>query len=262
MFNKSGFNTTQFNRFSLGSYIYLLGNINSGSNIDGSIYRIIPLSNVLNITSDILNFTTKESNLYKNINSESNIIGTIKKQAILYSSLLSESFTESEAQRIISSIVIINNNCKVSDEIKRLSFINGEIYSFAEVFPKESRNIQEKCNIKAESNTYVDLAIIFDVNGNIVSSLDIEGNTSKLILTKSDINIISNVLINGVNYKLIDAIQAIGNFEKYINEYGSFTTDFNVISDFKDYFNIDGIFDKDKLLNVNFVYELLLKGLV
>ena len=242
MFNRTGFNTTFFNEMKLDSLISLNGEITSSGNVSGNLFRIIPLSILINQSSSVQSKLNRTLKPKSTIISNSDIMGVINMKSILYSEIINNSFSTIQMQRIIKSIVTISEISNINSKTNRLILKDGIVHGFSETSIIMNNNINLVSNINSNTNIYSDVGILFDLNGNLISNSSIDLKPIKSSNINSDLEIISNILVNCINYEYLNSVKLSGSFEKEINKTSIFTNKYDITSEF--------------------IKEILLKGLM
>ena len=262
MFNRTGFNTTFFNEMKLDSLISLNGEITSFGNVSGNLFRIIPLSILINQSSSVQSKLNRTLKPKSTIISNSDIMGVINMKSILYSDIINNSFSTIQMQRIIKSIVTISEISNINSKTNRLILKDGIVHGFSETSIIMNNNINLVSNINSNTNIYSDVGILFDLNGNLISNSSIDLKPIKSSNINSDLEIISNILVNCINYEYLNSVKLSGSFEKEINKTSIFTNKYDITSIFTNKYDITSEFINKYDITSEFIKEILLKGLM
>ena len=262
MFNSTKFNKTTFNYMNLSTPIQLLGYVDSYSNVSSEIFRIIPLSSIIENAIYMQSNTQIYSIIHSDINSTSNFSNIVSKKSNIYSVIINSSFSASQIDRVSKALVSISQSSNVKSKLNKLTFQNGNIQIFSDVEVLAKNKINMYGDINEESLTLSDVGLLFNSKGMLVSTSNVNGkmgnicnltseintisaitsNLDKVIGLKSDIEIISNILSNFTNYELINSILLNGMFcDKEV-----------LVGDFSKVY--------DKNITSEFISEILLKG--
>lgn len=264
MFNSAKFNKTTFNYMNLSTPIQLLGHIDSYSNVSSEIFRIIPLSSIIENSIYMQSNAQIYSIIHSDINSTSNFYNIISKKSNIYSAIINSSFSESQISRIAKALVSISQSSSGTSKLNKLTFQNGNIQIFSDVEVLAKNKINIYGNVNEESLTLSDVGLLFNSNGMLISTSNVNGKISnicnlnseistlftisssldKVMGLKSDLEIISNILSNFTNYELVNSILLNGVF--YDNE--------ELLGEFANAY--------DRNITSEFISEILLKGIM